>query len=82
MEKQGDWSVSLGWRRVGYDAVVDGFADSDFNNGGTNAQGYTLQGNYALSKRVSLSLRWMAANQIAGPPLRDDILFFDLNAKF
>jgi hypothetical protein len=24
----------------------------------------------------------MAATQIAGPPLRDDIIFFDLNAKF
>ncbi len=82
LEKRGDWNVALGWRRVESDAVVDGFADSDFNNGGTNAQGYTLQGNYALSKRVALGLRWMAANQIAGPPLRDDILFFDLNAKF
>jgi hypothetical protein len=82
LEKRGDWNASLGWRRVESDAVVDGFCDSDFNNGGTNAQGYTLQGNYALSKRVSLGARWMAATQIAGPPLRDDIILFDLNAKF
>jgi len=82
LEKRGDWNAALGWRRVESDAVVDGFADSDFNNGGTNAQGYTLQGNYALSRRVSLGARWMAATQIAGPPLRDDIIFFDLNAKF
>jgi hypothetical protein len=82
LEKRGDWNAGLGWRRVESDAVVDGFCDSDFNNGGTNVQGYTLQGNYALSRRVSLGLRWMAATQIAGPPLRDDIIFFDLNAKF
>ena len=45
-----------GLRRVESDAVVDGFCDSDFNNGGTDVQGYTLQGNYALSRRVSLGL--------------------------
>jgi hypothetical protein len=82
LEQRGDWTVSLGYRHVESDAVVDGFADSDFGGGGTNVRGYTLAGTYALSARTWLSLRWMSSSEIAGPPLKNDILQFDLNAKF
>ena len=82
LEKRGDWNVSLGYRYVESDAVVDGFCDSDFGGGGTNLKGYTLGGNLALSPRVWLGLRWMSADSIAGPHYRDDILQFEFNAKF
>ncbi len=82
LEKRGDWSLALNWRRVGSDAVVDGFNDSDFGGGGTNVQGYTLAATYALSPRVALGLRWMSSNEVAGPAFKTDSLTLDLNAKF
>ncbi|MBC8125560.1 MAG: putative porin [Gloeobacteraceae cyanobacterium ES-bin-144] len=82
LEKFGDWQAAVGYRYVESDAVVDGFTDSDFGGGGTNVQGFTLGGNFALSQFVRLSLIWMSSDQITGPPLRYDTLQFDINAKF
>ena len=82
LEAFGDWQAGFGYRYVESDAVVDGFTDSDFGGGGTNVQGFTLGGNFALSRAVRCGLRWMSANEICGPPLRSDILQFDINAKF
>ncbi len=81
-EEAGDWNASVGYRYVESDAVVDAFTDSDFNVGGTNVEGYTIGAALALSKQVRLSLRWMSATQIAGPPLKTDVVLFDLSAKF
>jgi len=82
LEKFGDWQASIGYRYVESDAVVDGFTDSDFGGGGTNVQGYTLGGTFALSSNVRCGLRWMSSNEITGPPLSTDIIQLDLNAKF
>jgi hypothetical protein len=82
LESFGDWQASLGYRYVESDAVLDAFADSDFGGGGTNVKGFTLSGTMALSKAVRCSLRWMSADEVAGPPLSSDILQVDLNAKF
>jgi len=78
----GNWNAGVGYRYVESDAVVDGFCDSDFGGGGTNLKGYTVYGRFALSSRVWLALRWMSANSIAGPTYKDDVIQFDLNAKF
>ena len=78
----GDWQAAFGYRYVETDAVVDGFTDSDFGGGGTNVQGFTLGGNFALSPSVRLSLIWMSSNEVVGPSLRTDTLQFDINAKF
>ena len=69
-------------RHVESDAVVDGFNDSDFGGGGTNVQGYPFSGSLALGARVALGLRWMSANEIAGPPLKTDTLQVDVSGKF
>jgi Putative porin len=82
LEKFGDWNTYLGYRHVESDAVVDGFTESDFGGGGTNLKGFTLGATMAVSPAVKLGLRWMSANQIAGPTLKSDILQLDLNAKF
>jgi hypothetical protein len=74
--------VGLNYRYVESDAAVDGFADSDFGGGGTNVQGYTFTGSLALGERVALGLRWMSANEIAGPPLKADTLQVDVSGKF
>jgi hypothetical protein len=82
LEKRWDWAIDLNYRHVESDAVVDGFADSDFGGGGSNVQGYTLGGLLALSPDVNFGIRWMSANEIAGPPLKSDVLQIDLNSRF
>jgi len=80
--KRWDWQLFGGYRYVESDAVVDGFNDSDFGGGGTNLKGYTLGANLALSKNVFVGVRYLSATSIAGPPFKEDIVQFDLNAKF
>ena len=82
LEKRWDWNVAVGYRYIETDAVVDGFNDSDFGLGGTNLKGYTISGSLALASRVWLNLRWLSANSIAGPTFKNDIIQFDVNAKF
>lgn len=81
-EKAWDWALGVNYRHVESDAVVDGFVDSDFGGGGTNVEGYSLYGAVALSPNVSFGLRWMSANEIAGPPLKTDVLQIEFNGKF
>lgn len=82
LEKRGAWQAGIAYRYIGSDAVIDGFNDSEFGGGGTNAKGYVVGGSVALSPRVSLGFHWMSADQIAGPPLKSDLFQFDLRAKF
>ena len=82
LEKRWDWNVSLGYRYVESDSVVDGFCDSDFGGGGTNLKGYNVGGNLALGSRVWFGISWMSANSIVGPVYKEDVLMIDLNAKF
>ena len=82
LQKRWDWNVNVGYRRVASDALIDGFADSDFGGGGTNTEGMTFAGTLALSPRVWLSLRWMSAREVSGPTFKNDIIQFDLNGKF
>ena len=81
-EKRGDWNAIVGYRFVESDAILDAFADSDFGLGGTNMEGFTVGAGMALNPKINMNLRWMGANEIAGPPLKSDILMLDLNAKF
>lgn len=84
MEKFGDWNVSLDYRHVESDAVIDGFNDADFGAPlyGTNLKGYTLRGNFALSSNVWLGVWWMSADSIIGPSFKSDVLQVDINGKF
>lgn len=82
LQKLGDWQVGVNYRYVESDAVVDGFTDSDFGLGGTNLKGFTLYGALALGPRTSFGLRWMSADEVAGPPLSVDIIQVDFSGKF
>lgn len=94
MTQWGDWNVSLAYRWLGSDAVLDAFTNSDFGMGGTNNKGYILGGSFGLDKNTWLSARWMSsqlidsmAPQVAGytttpTKLSVDLLQIDLNAKF
>lgn len=80
--KAGEWNVLAGYRYLESDAVLDALTDSQFHLGGTNSKGYFVGVNYALYDGVSVSGRWMSANEISGPPLSIDVLQVDLIAKF
>ena len=82
LQHRWDWALGANYRYLESDATPDAFNDSDFGLGGTNLKGYSVFGALALSPRIGLALRWMSANEIGGPPYRNDIVQFDFNAKF
>jgi hypothetical protein len=82
IRKRGEWQVSLGHKYLERDAVVDGYTDSDFHMGGTDAKGWILGGSYGIDANTWLRLRWLTADAIDGPPAAIDVLQVDLNARF
>jgi hypothetical protein len=79
---RGQWNVAAGYKYLESDAVVDGYTDSEFHLGGTNAQGYFLSGSYALYDNTVVQVRWLSANEVSGPPLQIDVAQFDLLIGF
>lgn len=77
-----DWNLFIGYEFLASDAVVDGLTDSDFNLGGTNAQGYMLGGAVGIAKNTWLSARWYSTNEVDGPPVGIDVFQLDLQARF
>ncbi|WP_200345716.1 putative porin [Halochromatium glycolicum] len=82
IDRRGNWRLFGAYKSLQRDAVLDAFTDSDFHLGGTDAKGFILGGEYGLDDNTWLSLRWLSANEIDGPPLGVDVLQLDLNAKF
>jgi len=82
LNQRWDWHVTLGYKYVESDAVVDGLDDSDFGLGGTNLKGYIAGADLAISPQVFVRLRYLSADAIAGPTYRADVLQLDMNAKF
>lgn len=93
--RQGDWQFFLGYRRLGGDAVLDAFNDTDFGLGGTNHKGYFFGGTYGIGASSLLSLRYLASESLDTPTLRlapdgslardsykVDVLQLDLNVRF
>jgi len=78
----GAWRAVVGYRYLQGDAVIDGYTDSDFHFGGTNARGYYLVGDVGLANRVWMRLRYLSSNEIDGPRLGIDTLQIDLNTRF
>jgi hypothetical protein len=77
-----DWRGTLGYRYVAGDAVLDALTDSDFHEGGTNAQGYFMRADFGLAHNVWTRFSYYAADQIDGPHYQVDVLQLDLNARF
>lgn len=80
--ERGDWAAHIGYRNIESDAVIDGFADSDFGLGGTNAKGWIAGANYGVARNTIFGVRWMSTDEVAGPPLSVDRLFIDLQTRF
>jgi hypothetical protein len=77
-----DWKVSLFYKYLESDAVLDAFTDSDFHGGGTNTKGWILGGDLGVYNNVWLATRWYSTTEVSGPPFAMDTLQLDLNAKF
>ena len=80
--KRGDWNAHVAYRRLESDAVIDGFADSDFHIGGTNNRGWQIGGNYAIARNTIVGFRWISAEEVAGAPFSVDRGFIDLMTRF
>jgi len=90
VRERGQWQAQIGYRRVGSDAVLDAFTDSDLGLGGTNLSGVTAGFLYGLDRQVSLGVRLISGRALDSmtvqPSLKSkysiDSLQVDLNARF
>lgn len=78
----GAWRALVGYRYLQRDAVIDGYTDSDFHWGGTDARGYYLVGDVGVARKIWLRVRYLSSNAIDGPTLGIDTLQLDLNTSF
>ena len=82
LKRKGDWNLFAGYKYIQPDALPDGFNDSSFHLGGTNAKGYFLGGNYGLAKNVYATGRWMSTEAVYGAPYDIDVLQLEINTRF
>jgi hypothetical protein len=76
------WRVSLAYRHLERDAVLDIYTDSDFRGGGTDVEGWQISGDYAIDDNAWLTLKIISANEIDGPPFGQETIQLDMNASF
>jgi hypothetical protein len=84
--------VSFAYKHLERDAVLDAYTDSDFHLGGTDAEGYVLEGSYSVLKDVWMTLKYLSASEVDLNPdpltassegrYGVDVLQLDLNATF
>lgn len=82
MRRSGDWQVFAGYKYIQPDALPDGFNDSSFHLGGTNAKGYVIGANYGLADNVHGTARWMSTDEVYGAPFAIDVLQLEINTRF
>lgn len=82
MKKAGDWNLLAGYKYIQPDSLPDGFNDSSFHLGGTNAKGYFLGGNYGIDKNIYATARYMSASEVYGPRYEVDVMQLELNTRF
>jgi len=81
-ERAGAWRLLFGYRYVQRDATVDALTDADFHEGGTNASGYFLEGEYGFARDFWTRLRYFSSREIDGARYHVDIIQWDLTARF
>lgn len=80
--RRGDWMVSAAYKRIETDAVLDIFTDSDFALGGTDVEGYILEGEYAVADGATFNLKWLSSDSISRPPFAVDVFQATLETEF
>ncbi len=78
---KGQWQFQYSYRRLGRDAWIDAFPDSDFFGGATNMRGHEAIVEYGLMKHVSLGLDYYHTKSM-DKNTDQDLLQFDLLFKF
>ena len=77
-----DWSFDIAYRYLEADAVLDGFTDSNFHGGGTDAKGTIIRGDYGIARNSLVTIRYLSADEIDGVPLKVDTWHFNIEHKF
>jgi len=80
--KRGNWQMSVAYKYLERDAVLDIYTDSDFRGGGTDVEGWVLDAKYAFDDAAWLDFKLISADEIDGPPFGQDTIQLDLNARF
>ncbi|CAN7558532.1 putative porin [Pseudorhodoferax sp. LjRoot39] len=80
--ERGDWNLLAGYKRIEPDAMPDGYNDSSFHGGGTNAKGYYVGGSYAFDRNTWFTGRWSSSRQVVGAPVSMDLLQLEINTRF
>ena len=80
--KRGNWQASMAYKYIERDAVLDIYTDSDFRGGGTDVEGWVIEGKYAFDDATWLAAKLISADEIDGPPFGQDTIQLDLNVKF
>ena len=82
------WDLMKGWE-AGYafqelqaDAVFDEFAESDFNDGGTNNRGHVFYTTIATLKNSTLGLKYIIAENLKGAKDTENRMQLDWITKF
>ncbi|WP_218017874.1 putative porin [Roseateles chitosanitabidus] len=82
VQARGEWNVLAAYKRIEPDALPDGYNDSTFHGGGTNARGFIVGGSYAFDKNAWFTGRWISSKEVYGAPMSIDTLQIDFNARF
>jgi hypothetical protein len=77
-----EWNVSLGYKYLQPDAVLDGLTDQNFHLGGTNAKGFILTADYGIAPNTWISARYFNSKEVFGPPLSIDVMQLEISSKF
>jgi len=85
VKKRGSWKLAYTWQETDADALLGLLTDSDFADGGTDSRGHVLNGGYAFTDAIHLSVTWFATEYgkaTYGQYDDFDRLFIDLNFKY
>jgi hypothetical protein len=82
IRKLGDWHLAAFYRHLERDAVLDGYTDSNFHLGGTDAKGFALIGEYGIASNTWLRMRYYSVDEIDLAPLGIDNIHLELSTRF
>lgn len=80
--KLGDWQLGVGYKRIGTDAVLDIFTDSDFGLGGTDVKGYLVEAQLGVFANTAVGLNWYSSKSINRAQFDVDVLQINLTSGF
>lgn len=81
VKNAGDWQLIYNYRRLGRDAFIAIFPDSDFSGGATNTEGHEVEMRVGLLKDFNLKLDYYRAREITKNE-DENLLQVDLNYTF